>query len=66
MKQNLSKEQRISFLEYGKILGKVNKAWKFLDYEIRVKSQDYAHLSGPDISKQMNQDEFENYNSRMD
>lgn len=61
MKQNLSKEQRISFLEYGKILGKVNKAWKFLDYEIRVKSQDYTHLSGPDISKKMNQDEFENY-----
>jgi tRNA nucleotidyltransferase/poly(A) polymerase len=66
MKENFSKERRISFLEYGKIIGKVNRAWKFLDYEIQTKSQDYAHLNGPEISKKMNQDEFEIYNSKRD
>jgi tRNA nucleotidyltransferase/poly(A) polymerase len=66
MKEDLHKEKRISLLEYGKIIGSVNKAWKFLDYEIQTKSQDYSHLNGPDISKKMNQDEFEIYNGSRD
>lgn len=64
MREGLNKQKRVSFLEYGKIVNNVSKAWHFLDYKIKTNSEDYTHLEGPEISKKMGQDEFRYYTSK--
>jgi tRNA nucleotidyltransferase/poly(A) polymerase len=64
IRDNLDRDLRISFLEFGKITNKVSKIWHFLDYKIKTKSEDYSHLSGKEIGEKMSKDEYENYNNR--
>jgi len=61
LRDNLNKDLRVSFLEFGKVCDKVSKMWHFLDYKQKTKSDDYSHLTGRDISNKMGEDEYKSY-----